>query len=268
MFSHDRLTFTMANHLKDQKRYSTCKLLLAELERVVGEEIRLRNKLLDAGVRDVSGDIRLPKNRLDQLDEESADYDDKRLCHACKHVCFFSCVACECSQSKVSCLRHSHYMCRCPTERKYMMIWSKEEEMNAILERATSFAESLQKEGETVEGTLSIESNLDQNQKGTLASAPGAVHSWQAHKDAEVDLIAEPLPYPLARKTYPTEEKTHAQSEAQDLSQALSARGIKRAKLSTDVVRSRFATVTDGDDSSENDDIVFVEGKSQASNNI
>ena len=33
-------------------------------------------------VRDVSGgDVQLPPNRLDQLGEESADYDDKRLCH-------------------------------------------------------------------------------------------------------------------------------------------------------------------------------------------
>ena len=135
VFSHDRLTFTMAHHLKEQHTYSTCSSLLDELERVVKEELELRKKLLGQGVRDVSKMISLPANRLDQLDEDSADYDDKRLCHACKHVCFFSAVACECSQSKVSCLRHSHYMCRCPTERRYLMIWSEEKELNSTLAR-------------------------------------------------------------------------------------------------------------------------------------
>jgi len=89
VFSHDRLTFTMAAHLKDQKSFRTCKLLLTELERVVEEELRLRQELISEGVRDVSSMVSLPANRLDQLDEESADYDDKRLCHGCKHVCFF-----------------------------------------------------------------------------------------------------------------------------------------------------------------------------------
>lgn len=145
VFSHDRLTFTMANHLNEQKTYATCHLLLAELERVVAEELELREKLISEGIRDVSHMITLPRNRLDQLDEESADYDDKRLCHACKHVCFFSAVACECSQTKVSCLRHSHYMCRCTPERKYLMIWSGEKEMNGTLKKVRDYCSSLQK---------------------------------------------------------------------------------------------------------------------------
>jgi len=135
VFSHDRLTFTMAHHLNEQKSLKNCSLLLQEVNRVVNEELQLRRKLLDQGVRDVSDAIQLPPNRLDQLDEDSADYDDKRLCHACKHICFFSAVACECSRSKVSCLRHSHYMCRCPFERRYLMIWSPEEELTQTCQR-------------------------------------------------------------------------------------------------------------------------------------
>ncbi|KAL3919680.1 MAG: hypothetical protein SGILL_003633, partial [Bacillariaceae sp.] len=147
VFSHDRLTFTMAHHLSEQKSYKNCKLLLKEVERVVTEELQLRRKLLVQGVRDVSDLIQLPPNRLDQLDEDSADYDDKRLCHACKHVCFFSAVACECSQSKVSCLRHSHYMCRCPTERRYLMIWSPEEELDSTCRAVRDHCEQLKPEG-------------------------------------------------------------------------------------------------------------------------
>jgi len=64
VFSHDRLTFTMAENLHTQKSYYTCKLLLEELKRVIDEEMRLRVKLLKSGVRDVSMDISLPKKSL------------------------------------------------------------------------------------------------------------------------------------------------------------------------------------------------------------
>jgi len=137
VFSHDRLTFTMAHHVEEEQSYKNCKLLLNELQRIVDEELQLRKKLVDSGVRDVSEQIELPKNCLEQLDEDSAEYDDKRLCHACKHVCFFSAVACVCSQSNVSCLRHSHYMCRCPVERRYLMIWSSEKELDSTIQRVS-----------------------------------------------------------------------------------------------------------------------------------
>mmetsp|Transcript_10156 Transcript_10156/g.12872 ORF Transcript_10156/g.12872 Transcript_10156/m.12872 type:complete len:692 (-) Transcript_10156:313-2388(-) len=133
VFSHDRLAFTMANHVDELNSPLTCKLLVAELERIVNEECEQRSMLFKTGVRDVSEYINLPVNKVDQLDEDSANYDDKRLCHACKHICFFSCVACECSRSKVSCLRHSHFMCRCSAEKRYLMIWSTEKEMKETL---------------------------------------------------------------------------------------------------------------------------------------
>ena len=147
VFSHDRLTFTLARYLEEHS-LASCIMLAKELERVISEELRLRTRLLEQGVRDVSSQISLPKNRLDQLDESSADYDDKRLCFSCKHVCFFSAVACECSQSKVSCLRHSHYMCRCPTHMRYMMMWSTVAEMTETLERVQKHITKLSKEKE------------------------------------------------------------------------------------------------------------------------
>ena len=66
VFSHDRLTFTMANHLGEQKSYANCKKLLEEVERIVDEELRLRRNLESTGVRDVSNMIHLPPNCLDQ----------------------------------------------------------------------------------------------------------------------------------------------------------------------------------------------------------
>lgn len=189
VFSHDRLTFTMANHLEDQKVYANCRLLLVELERVVEEEIRLRNKLLADGVRDLSATIRLPKNRLDQLDEKSANYDDKRACHSCKHTCFFSAVGCECSQSKVSCLRHSHFMCRCAVERRYFMIWSTEKELNDTLERVRGHCESLRVKEAEAGAPLNPPADLSETEADDDEEfAPGVKQDLQNHKNDDVSI--------------------------------------------------------------------------------
>lgn len=177
VFSHDRLTFTLANHLPEQKIHSYCKLLLEELERVTEEELRLRRELLRSGVRDVSNAINLPPNRLDQLDDRSAAYDDKRLCHQCKHICFFSAVACECSQSKVSCLRHSHFMCRCPPNKRYFMIWSTQQELEETLKRVREQCELL---------ASSHRENIMSSTNITADVAPGVEEDKWVHKLDEI----------------------------------------------------------------------------------
>ena len=217
VFSHDRLTFTMANHLKDQKAYNTCKLLAAELQRVIDEEMRLRQKLLEAGVRDLSGEINLPANRLDQLDEESADYDDKRLCHACKHVCFFSCIACECSQSKVSCLRHSHYMCRCPPQKKYMMIWTQKSELDKTQDAVKTFCENLKKQTDSNANVLpdSTASPAYDNPVVLPETAPGAAEDLKRQKGKVIDLsVTFPPRYPLLANN--SAEKQASSRDAKD----------------------------------------------------
>ncbi|GKY90390.1 hypothetical protein MPSEU_000013000 [Mayamaea pseudoterrestris] len=143
VFSHDRLAFTMAHHLSDQRDYKSCQLLKNELKRIVDEELRRRDYLKAAGVRDVSDLIMLPPNVVDRIDEDSADYDDRRLCHTCKHVCFFAAVACECSQLKVSCLRHCELLCTCEPSKKYFMFWTKDEDLRAALESVEMHCEML-----------------------------------------------------------------------------------------------------------------------------
>jgi histone demethylase JARID1 len=182
VFSHDRLTFTMAQHLDGQKSYKNCRLLLKELDRIVNEELQLRTRLVKTGVRDVSDIIKLPQNRLDQLDEESADYDDKRLCHACKHVCFFSAVACECSQTKVSCLRHSHFLCRCCPERRYLMIWSPEEELQGTLKKVRDYCEQLKGEQRDATG----EGNEDVTLMVLPPLAAGVEQDLENHKGTPI----------------------------------------------------------------------------------
>jgi JmjC domain, hydroxylase/C5HC2 zinc finger len=204
VFSHDRLTFTMANHLEDQKTYSNCKLLLNEVERVVQEELELREKLENEGVRDVSHLIHLPVNRLDQLDERSANYDDKRVCHWCKHICFFSAVACECSQSKVSCLRHSHFMCGCLATRRYFMIWSSNEELNSTRERVRIHCESLKKDVSN--------HDLQEEVKIVDGHTPGVAEDFERHKNDQIP--TDPIT-PVSFK--PTGEKVVTSSDQPSL---------------------------------------------------
>jgi hypothetical protein len=197
VFSHDRLAFTLANHVEDMS-LRCCENLVDELRRITDEEIRLRSKLLDMGVRDVSDQIQLPRNRLDQLDEQSADYDDKRLCCHCKHVCFFSAVACECSHSRVSCLRHSHLMCKCRNEHMYLMVWCSEIEMTRTLERVETVCAALKRkevkesknknrdavacasdEVPVTSVPSAATSNINQSSRSLIA--PGAIKSWMTH---------------------------------------------------------------------------------------
>jgi len=143
------------------------------------EELLLRQKLINAGVRDVSKDVDLPPNRLDRLDEESADYDDKRLCHSCKHICFFSAVCCECSDSKVSCLRHSHYMCRCSIKRKYILVWTPEKEMKEAIAK-------VEKRGEELSDSELAQQTHAPISREALKDAPGSSKDRLLHEMYEV----------------------------------------------------------------------------------
>ena len=257
VFSHDRLTFTMANHHKEQQYYRNCTLLVKELNRVIDEEIRLRAKLIESGVRDVYGIINLPKNRLDQLDEESADYDDKRLCHACKHVCFFSAVGCDCSHSKVSCLRHSQYMCRCPPYKKYLMTWSTNEDMQKSLSLVKNHCEQLK----TLEPSEETESaSIDASEK-LPSIAPGVLRDKELHKNDFLNFACLDESSPR-KHTNISPGKNYAKEEEDDLS-PLSKR-FKRISQAT----LKLGPVSPGDketkeenkshDNTNNDDVVYI----------
>jgi len=55
----------------------------------------------------------------------------------------FFAVACECSRTRVSCLHHSHSLCKWPSQKKYLMIWTSEEGMKSTI----SLVESHMKDG-------------------------------------------------------------------------------------------------------------------------
>ena len=184
VLSHDRLVYTIAYHIQELRSKEICNAVSMELRRLMGEELLLRTKLIRSGVRDVSKDVELPPNRLDQLDEESADYDDKRLCHSCKHICFFSAVVCECSESKVSCLRHSHYMCRCSVKRKYLLIWTTEQEMKETISRVEKRCENVEYANPSTALNDPVQPKHDSNEP--LVDAEGAEKDRLHHVSYEV----------------------------------------------------------------------------------
>lgn len=122
--SHDRLVFTLVQAIQDfSQDYDECILLRDELSRICKEEAVLRPRLYTAGIRDVSSVVSVPRNSVEAIDDAASDYDDKRVCVVCRHTCFSSAVACNCSQTKVVCLRHWNYICKCPHHNKYLIEW-------------------------------------------------------------------------------------------------------------------------------------------------
>ena len=154
VLGHDRLLFTLAEHLlnevparkqdqelryiedpslKDKDRYAA-DLVYKELDRVIKEDLVLRPRLYAASVRDVRGVIDIPPNVCKKIDATASDYDDKRVCSVCRHTCFLSAVACNCSQTNISCLRHVSYLCKCPNNNKYLIEWEKSDRLQKILD--------------------------------------------------------------------------------------------------------------------------------------
>ncbi|KAJ8599303.1 hypothetical protein CTAYLR_008838 [Chrysophaeum taylorii] len=172
VFSHDRLIFTLAKQIDTfSDNHAECLLLQQELEKICKEELTLRPRLYESGVRDVSGLIAPPKN-TDKIDNAASDYDDKRVCVVCRHTCFCSAVACNCSQTQVVCLRHAAYLCKCPAQNKYLIEWESNENLEKLLKKVddaihakfTSVLNPLRKPN--------LSSASDQEQKEPQATTP------------------------------------------------------------------------------------------------
>jgi len=126
VFSHVRLLFTLVVHINDID-FAYRLPLLKQIEQVCDEELRYRPIYRDAGI---TMGFDLPSNEFSSINEDRISYDEMRTCEICKCVCVFSAVACKCSQSKVSCLRHQlDHMCKCPKDQKYTMSWASDKEL-------------------------------------------------------------------------------------------------------------------------------------------
>lgn len=170
VFSHQRLLFTLLHHstpfmrdLANQAQdFNSSKevegmlrgdlssihyhiSLLVEVQKVIQEELIARPALIQKGVRDTSGLIKMPPNNFTCIDDISSNYDDLRSCHACKHICLLTAVACECDRNIVSCTRHAALTCKCPMERRYMLGWMPSGELEVLDSRMKSLQTLLER---------------------------------------------------------------------------------------------------------------------------
>ncbi len=158
--SHDRLVLTLANNLCPEWSVPSLKALLDELTLIVKEEEHQRSFLQHQGVRvNVVSKSKLLPNNLTEMDEASLDYDEKRVCYSCRHVCFLSAVACECDGFKVACLREASGLCKCKMENRYLISWHEIDELWAMVRRVDEYLKAKQKEEE--EGTTTSSDGED-----------------------------------------------------------------------------------------------------------
>jgi len=142
VLSHDRILLLLSYHLDDLDERAA-RVLLDELRRLKREEEFLRPELIGLGVKDVSKRVVLPPNRLNYLDSGSADYDEKRQCFLCQHICFLSAVACRCSRTRVACLHHESRLCLCSKKDKFMLCWASLAELNEIVRRVETYIQKI-----------------------------------------------------------------------------------------------------------------------------
>jgi histone demethylase JARID1 len=133
--SRERLVMAMARNLDDLD-LNGCILLANDIKRLRDEQDLLRRGVHEAGVHHA---CRMPNENPD--DEE---FDEKRLCSICQHLCYFSCVVCSCDSDRVVCLRHHNSLCQCNRRENCFLFWYTVKEMDAALETVQNHVLALQ----------------------------------------------------------------------------------------------------------------------------
>ena len=150
-----RLIFTLLHHSSSASTRNV--ELLKAAKSVLEEELRVRPQQLANGIRSVAHIVRMPVNNFQVIDKAAMDYDDRRVCCVCKCICVFSAVACECNNSRVSCLRHEAFMCKCAKydlvyqpfktfnppfsrSKKFLLEWTSVDELKALASKVDSLA--------------------------------------------------------------------------------------------------------------------------------
>ena len=118
--SRERLVMAMARNHSDLDHEGRVSLA-CELEKLLREQDRLRREVYKAGVLHA---CRMPNENPD--DEE---FDEKRLCSICQHLCYFACVVCSCDSDRVVCLRHHKNLCNCNRRENCFLFWSTVKEI-------------------------------------------------------------------------------------------------------------------------------------------
>ncbi|TMW60236.1 hypothetical protein Poli38472_000278 [Pythium oligandrum] len=141
IFSHDRFIFHFGS-TQSLEEYTAeeCEMLLKELRMMFQEEQRLKRELEVVGlehVLELSADV--------MLDDKNMQIDEVRECFHCKHNVFFSGIICACMPTRISCLRHVKYMCRCTMGDRTLIQWVGPADIRYAIRRVQVKIQTLKK---------------------------------------------------------------------------------------------------------------------------
>ena len=112
--SNERLLMQVARNPVDLDDVESCDILIKDLEKTMEDQRRLQKELSQNGITNIVG---MPG------DEDSEEYDEKRQCHVCMHMCYISALVCSCDAERVVCLRHWQNLCNCSPDQKCHLYW-------------------------------------------------------------------------------------------------------------------------------------------------
>lgn len=119
VFSFEQLIIKMAEQCHSTEHAIHLK---RELPLLKSSETHLRQKVFNEGIwktvyfQNYCGD-RIPE------------------CAVCKYDCFESAVACPCSSNRVVCLEHSHNLCTCDNDKKFLLFRHKLSDFDALMQK-------------------------------------------------------------------------------------------------------------------------------------
>ena len=95
--------------------------LSKEISIIIGCPSRVEKNIFNSALFYQKGKI--VKNYKKQILPNYKEFDEKRLCSICQHLCFFSAVVCSCDPDRVACLRHHNQLCKCNRRENCFLFW-------------------------------------------------------------------------------------------------------------------------------------------------
>lgn len=162
VFSHDRLLFTAARHIKQIHNIHDRYVLIKELLALVEEDLYYRQAISTKDhVQDLSEIVKLARNNYAVIDKKAMDYDEMRVCCICKHICLLSAVACWCNSKRVTCMRHLRGLCKCSNSKKYILGWTSLKELIELKTKLVGAIDTYHRFiNVKIEGTLRTEAEV------------------------------------------------------------------------------------------------------------
>ena len=135
--SLERLIMKLVDDDPTQHTVESSKAVAEAISKLRDEQNTLRRSIFESGLNRA---IRMPNNH----DERDGDFDERRQCVICKHMCHIAGVVCECNSQNIVCLRHHQELCSCPPQRKCFLFWYTMQDLSAMAKKAQANVAALE----------------------------------------------------------------------------------------------------------------------------